>query len=156
MNGRPGELPLNINRRQILLPRMNLLEETIAEYEVQGFSAKHHPMQILRQQSSNDNLLTSSEIVGLPDNASVYTAGYVVIKQAPPTAKGMVFLTLEDEDGLINVIVKPQVYKRYRQVIKFEPLVVVDGKLRKGDGTASIVAQRFKALSQEIGVHLYG
>jgi len=156
MNGRSGELPLDISRRQILLPRMNLLEETIAEYEVQGFSTKHHLMQILRRQISNNTILRSSEIAGLPDNANVHTAGYVVIKQAPPTAKGMVFLTLEDEDGLINVIVKPQVYKRYRQVIKFEPLVVVDGKLRKGDGTASIVAQRFMALSQEVGVHLYG
>jgi len=154
--GKSGELPLDMNRRQIILPRMNLLEETIAEYEVQGFSAKHHPMQILRQQSLNNTIIRSSQITDLPDNANVHLAGYVVIKQAPPTAKGVVFLTLEDEDGLINVVIKPRLYKRYRQIIKFEPLVLVEGKLHKSDGLVNIVAKRFMTLSQIAGVHSCG
>jgi error-prone DNA polymerase len=149
MKREPGELPLVTDKREVSLPEMSSIEETIAEYRVQGFSAKYHPMQVLRQQISRDGLLKSSEIAGLFSNTNVRTAGYVVTRQRPATAKGAVFLTLEDETGMINVIVKPQVYAKYRQVIKLEPLVVVEGKLQKRDGIVNIVAERLMPLRQE-------
>jgi len=62
------------------------------------------------------------------------------------TAKGVVFLTLEDEDGLINVIVRPEVYLAYRQIIRLEPLLVVEGKLQRRDGVANIVAEKLSPL----------
>lgn len=76
------------------------------------------------------------------------TAGYVVARQEPAIARGIVFLTLEDEDGLVNVIVKPRVHRKYRQLIRFEPLLLVEGKLQKRGSTVNIVAQRFMALRQ--------
>lgn len=125
-----------------------VIEEIAAEYKVQGLSSQYHPMQVLRQHISRDGLLKSSEIAKLFSRANVRTASYVVARQAPATARGIVFLTLEDEDGLVNVIVKPQVHRKYRQLIRFEPLLLVERKLQKRDSTVNIVAQRFMALRQ--------
>ena len=149
MKQEPGTLPFVIEKPEVSLPEMSPIEETVFEYKVQGLSSKYHPMQVLRQQISRDGILKSSEIASLFHNTNVRTAGYVVARQAPVTANGVVFLTLEDEAGLINIIIKPQVYKKYRQVIRLEPLVVVEGKLQKRDGIANIAAERLMSLRQE-------
>ena len=149
MKQKPGSFPFALEKPKVSLPEMSLLEETAAEYKVQGLSSKYHPMQVFRQQISRDGLLKGSEIASLFHGTSIRTAGYVVARQRPVTAKGVVFLTLEDETGLINIIVRPQVYRKYRRVIKLEPLVVVEGKLQKRDGIANIVAERLMSLRQE-------
>lgn len=81
------------------------------------------------------------KIFSLFSNTRVRTAGYVVCRQKPATAKGNVFLTLEDEIGLLNVVVKPNVYNKYRQVARMEPLLVIEGILQKKGGTINIVAE---------------
>jgi len=149
MRQEPGSFPFALEKPKVSLPEMSLIEETAAEYKVQGFSSRYHPMQVLRRQISRDGLLKGSEIASLFHGTKVRTAGYVVARQRPVTAKGVVFLTLEDETGLINIIVRPQVYRKYRQVVKLEPLVVVEGKLQKRDGIANIVAERLTSLRQE-------
>jgi len=149
MKQQPGELLLAIDKPEVSLPQMTQIEETAAEYRAQGLSSRYHPMQVLRQRISRDGVLKSSEIGSLLSGTRLRTAGYVVARQRPATAKGMVFLTLEDETGLTNVIIKPQVYARYRQVIGLEPLVMVEGKLQKKDGIANVLAERFSSLRQE-------
>ena len=68
--------------------------------------------------------------------------GVVVCRQRPQTAKGFVFLTLEDEAGLVNVIVRPDVYARYRGALRDEPLVAVAGRVQRDRGTVSVLAER--------------
>jgi len=70
-------------------------------------------------------------------------AGLVITRQRPGTAKGFVFLTLEDETGLVNVIVNPAIYERYRRVIRSSSALIVEGILQKEHGTIDIVAKRF-------------
>jgi error-prone DNA polymerase len=138
----PRELPLQFGDTRVSLPDFTDLEETKADYEVQGLSTKYHPMHALRKGISGGGLLKSSEVAHLPSNTRVRTAGYVITRQRPPTAKGFAFLTLEDEEGMLNVIIKPDVYRRYRQIFKLEPLILVQGAIQRQRGILNIIADR--------------
>ncbi|MCL0065671.1 error-prone DNA polymerase, partial [Dehalococcoidia bacterium] len=144
---RPHTLPLELPSERVLLPATSATEQMTSDYQVLGLSCRYHPMQLLR--NSNDGILSSREIEGLLSNTSVCTAGYVVCRQKPATAKGHLFLTLEDEHGLINVVVRPGVYERYRRIARLEPLLVVEGIVQKSGGTINILAKRLIPLRQE-------
>jgi error-prone DNA polymerase len=140
---------LEFPQEQVTLPDMTELEELAAEYKVQGLSTKLHPMQVLRGRVSRGGILKSSDVITLLPGTRIRVAGYVVCRQAPVTARGHVFLTLEDEDGLLNVVVKPKVYENYRYVVRAEPLIVVEGVLQKRNGTVNIVAEHLITLRSE-------
>jgi len=146
--GREG-LMLGYPEYRVPLPEMTEMEKLSAEYRVQGLSARLHPMEVIRKEISRDGVMRSSEVLALFPNTRVRTAGYVVCRQAPATAKGHVFLTLEDEDGLLNIVLKPHVYQKYRYLVRTEPLIVVEGVLQKRDGVINIVAERLASLEQE-------
>jgi error-prone DNA polymerase len=145
----PGELPLQFGDNRVSLPDLTEVEQMKADYEMQGLSAKYHPMQVLRREISRDGLLKSSEVAQLFPNTRVRIAGYVITRQRPATAKGFAFMTLEDEEGTMNVVVKPSVYERYRQVFKLEPLIVVEGIIQERDGSFNIVADILVPLRNE-------
>jgi error-prone DNA polymerase len=142
----PGELPLEFDDVRVSLPELTELEEMKADYQVQGLSTKYHPMQVMRKQICGDGLLKSSEIAQLFPNTQVRIAGYVIIRQRPATAKGFAFMTIEDEEGTVNVVLRPGVYEKYRQVFKLEPLIVVEGVVQKRDGSLNILADTLFAL----------
>jgi error-prone DNA polymerase len=146
---RPHELPLDFPSDEVILPAMSVADETKADYRIQGLSPRYHPMQILRREISHDGILKSSEVKSLFSNTQVRVAGYVVCRQMPASANGCLFLTLEDEGGLLNVLVRPKVYHKYHQVIRIEPLLVVEGLLQKKEGTVNIVAKRLTPLRDE-------
>jgi error-prone DNA polymerase len=106
-------------------------------------------MQVMRKEISRDGVMRSSEIRSLFPGTRMRTAGYVVCRQARGTAKGHVFLTLEDEEGLLNIVLKPHIYQKYRYLVRTEPLIVVEGILHKRDGIINIVAERLATLRQE-------
>jgi error-prone DNA polymerase len=145
----PGELPLQFGDNRVSLPDLTEVEQMKADYEMQGLSAKYHPMQVLRREISRDGLLKSSEVAQLFPNTRVRIAGYVITRQRPATAKGFAFMTLEDEEGTMNVVIKPSVYERYRQVFKLEPLIVVEGIIQERDGSFNIVADTLVPLRNE-------
>jgi error-prone DNA polymerase len=145
----PGELPLEFAHTGVALPDLTELEELKIDYEVQGLSTRHHPLQILSKGMPKDGLLKSSELARLLPNSPVRLAGYVITRQRPPTAKGFAFMTLEDEDGMINVVIRPDVYQNYRQVFKLEPLIVVEGTLQRRDNILNIIARTLTPLRHE-------
>ena len=146
---RPAEaLPLGLPDCEVQLPAMTLADEVANDYEVQGLSARHHPMEVFRPGLSVAGVVTSSGMADMPSGAKVQVAGCVVCRQAPGTAKGHVFITLEDEYGLVNVILRPSVYERYRQIARLEPLVIVEGALQKNDGVINILAERLSSLRE--------
>jgi error-prone DNA polymerase len=142
----PGELALEFRDSEVPLPDLTDVEQMKADYEVQGLSTKYHPMHVLRKHISGDGLLKSSEIAQLPSNTRVCVAGYVITRQRPPTAKGFAFMTLEDEEGMLNIIIKPDVYCRYRQIFKLEPLILVEGTIQRQDGNLNIIAETLSRL----------
>jgi len=143
----PGELSLEFSDIAVSLPHFTELEEMRVDYRVQGLSTKYHPMQVLRKDISGDgsDFCRSSELAQLAPDTRVRLAGYVITRQRPPTAKGFAFMTLEDEDGMVNVIVRPNVYQKYRQIFKLEPLILVEGTIQKRD-TLNIIAETLTSL----------
>lgn len=69
-------------------------------------------------------------------------AGYGITRQRPAAAKGFAFMTLEDEEGTVNIVIKPNIYERYRQTFNLEPVVIVEGVIQKKDSTLNIIAER--------------
>jgi error-prone DNA polymerase len=145
----PDMLELEFPAYQIPLRAMSLREEIAGDYMVQGMSASHHPMEVFRPGISKDGVLRSSEIASLPTNTKVRVAGCVVCRQRPITAKGVVFMTIEDEYGLVNVILRPQTYVKYRRIARMEPIIVVEGMLQKRDGIINVVADHLLPLRDE-------
>ena len=105
-------------------------EEMIADYATTGLTLGTHPMALLRPQLPAGTV-SSRDLVALGHSARVRIGGLVVARQRPGTAKGIVFLLLEDEYGTINLIVPPPVYERHRLLVRSEPLMLAEGRLEK-------------------------
>jgi len=142
----PGELPLEVTDGTVALAAMSPLEEMRCDYSVQEMSTSHHPMQVLRPGLQGEALVRSSDLEERSDGESVRVAGYVVMRQRPPTAKGFAFVTMEDEEGMLNIVIRPDVYERYRQVCIFNPVLIVEGRLQKRDGTLNVLADTISPL----------
>jgi error-prone DNA polymerase len=111
-------------------------------------TAGPHLMQHWRARLSARGILSAGELAQVPDGRRVQTAGAVIVRQRPGTAKGFVFLTLEDESGLCQAIVRPDLFKEYRSVIVGAGSLVVEGRLQKQDGTLSVRGERFWSLDE--------
>ena len=120
-------------------------ERMLAEYGTLGFAPSGHPMGLLRP-SLSASVIPGDRLVRHEDRATVEVAGLVAARQRPGTAKGFVFILLEDETGMVNVIVRPDVFERYRTVVKGEPMILVRGVLAKDDGALNILAEEITAL----------
>jgi error-prone DNA polymerase len=146
---RAGErqIPLRLPTEQdeVSLRDLTRWERLVADYETMGFSARDHPMAAVRP-TLGEGVVSTAHIETLPDGVEVHVAGLVVCRQQPGTARGFVFLVLEDEYGLANVVVKPQVYLYYRALVRAEPFVVVSGRLQRRDGITNLIAESFRPL----------
>jgi error-prone DNA polymerase len=138
-------LPLPTEQDMVELSAMTAWDRMAADYAVLGLSPGSHPLAFLRSQL-HEGVVPSRMLESLEDGTPVEVAGLVVCRQRPGTAKGFVFLVLEDEFGLVNVIVKPDLYQRQRLTVRTEPFVVVRGELQRRDGTVNLVAESFRAL----------
>jgi error-prone DNA polymerase len=129
------------------LPEMTPEEETSADYETASLTTGPHLMEHWREALSNRGILSAAQLTLLPDGQRVRTAGAVIVRQRPGTARGFVFLTLEDETGLCQAIVRPDLFRENRAVVVGSGSLVVEGRLQKQDGTLSVKAERFWPLS---------
>jgi error-prone DNA polymerase len=121
----------------------------IADYATTGLTVERHPLRLLREGLAERGIVSSADLGDLPHEAHVRLAGLVVARQRPGTAKGVVFLLLEDEWGTVNVIVPPRVYERDRLVVRTEPLVVVEGTLERfasAGGAINLLVRRIAPL----------
>jgi len=141
-------LSLPIEQDMVELSDMTAWERMAAEYVNLGLSPGHHPLAFIRR-TLHEGVASSRHLESLEDGTAVEIAGLVVCRQHPLTAKGFVFLLLEDEFGLANVIVKPQLYEGSRSLIRTEPLLLVRGRLQRKEGTTNVVAQSVRALRVE-------
>jgi len=139
------ELPLNHPYEHLAFGGLEADERLVAEYEVLGFAAGGHPFQLLRG-ALPPGLTSSAELGKLEHDAHVEVAGLVAARQRPHTAKGFVFVLMEDEAGMINAIVRPDIYERDRVAIRSEPFLWISGKLAKDDGSLNVIAEEVRAL----------
>ncbi len=127
--GRQLSLPMPVSQDMVSLKDMTSWERMVADYGILRLSPSFHPFGLMRKRLSRD-LLTAAALKMVPNGTTVRTAGMVVCRQRPETAKGYIFLLLEDETGLTNVIVKPDLYEAERSVVRGEMYVCVEGLLR--------------------------
>ena len=139
---REKELPLSVPGDKVTLDPMTCAEELTAEYSILGFSASGHLMELLREQMDDLGVSTSQDLERIPPGTVVKVAGLVAIRQAPRTAKGHVFYTLEDEKGLVNVIVRPNTFQAQRATWAKSVILMVQGQLERSNEHISILADR--------------
>ncbi len=128
------------------MPRLSTTERLGWEYELLGLAPGNHMMNLYRERLDAQGILTSKAFQEQSDGQQVQVAGMVVVRQRPPTAKGMAFITLEDEEGLINLIIRPDVYERHRDIIRHSPLLVVRGRVQREGWALSVLVQSLHAL----------
>jgi error-prone DNA polymerase len=133
------------------LPAFAPPELTAADYRLTGLSLAGHPLRHLRDLLRPNDVRTARELHALGDGARVAHAGLVICRQRPGTAKGFTFLTLEDETGTINVVVRPAVYERQRDVIVRSPILLVRGTLQVESNVWNIRAESFAPLQAGAG-----
>jgi error-prone DNA polymerase len=139
------ELGLEDPYARIRFPDLDDSERMVAEYRMLRFSTDLHPLSLLRDELPPETV-TGDRFSDLPNHSTVTVAGIVVARQRPHTAKGYVFVLMEDESGPINVIVKPKIYEKCRTTVRMEPFLVVRGRLQKDGLTTNVIAHTVKAI----------
>jgi error-prone DNA polymerase len=134
------------------LPPMSPGELTEADYRMTGVSLNGHPMQHLRPLVAPNGILCAADIAKRArDGERVAVAGLVICRQRPGTAKGFVFLTLEDETGMVNVVITPKRFEQQALLISTSPLLLVRGVLQIEQTVVNVRADSFRALRAEVG-----
>jgi error-prone DNA polymerase len=141
------------------LSEMTEVERLAADYAGTSVTLGRHPMALRRAALRHAGVLSARELAGVKDGARVQVAGSVIVRQRPGTAKGFVFLSLEDETGIANVIVTPPIFARHRLALVAEPYLLVDGIAQRQDGVISVRAARARglpALGHHVPSHDFG
>ena len=140
-------LPLAPTRRLPFEPQELAGQELIfLDYLATGICVHGHPMEHLRPRLRSAGFASSSDLRWIPPNTPITVAGLVVARQHPETSKGTVFVLLEDEEGLINVIVPAKLYAANREVVKFSPFLLVEGRFERKGPVMNVVGRKFRTL----------
>ncbi len=123
------------------LPQMPMPEHVAVDYQTTGLSLKAHPLTFMRGTYQMHGILATRDLAKHGNNARVAVAGVVLVRQRPGTAKGVVFLTIEDETGIANCVVWAKIMERYRRVLMGARLVLIEGRLQKHGGIIHVVVE---------------
>jgi len=148
--GSQGELGLVEPEPPVAFPQRSNHQQTLLDHHLLGFSVRFHLVEQYRLRLRSLGVVASHQLAGWPVEREVRVGGLVVCRQRPRTAKGYLFLTLEDERGLMNIIVRPDVYGQYRDTLRQHPLLAVAGRLQRAFGTVNVLAERVLALDPAI------
>ncbi|TSJ41015.1 DNA polymerase III subunit alpha [Mucilaginibacter corticis] len=129
-----GQVSETVLEEQVPLPAMSLGEHVVEDYIATGLSLKAHPVDLLRPELSRLRNVKVSDLAHYKDGDHVRLAGLITVRQRPGTAKGVLFMTLEDETGSANLVVWQQLFDKYRKEIVQSKLLMAAGKVQIGDG----------------------
>ena len=126
---------------------MNADDRLRADYAGMGLTIGPHPMALRRAEMALRGVLRAADLPQARDGRRVRVAGMVITRQRPGTAKGFVFLTLEDETGVSNIIVRPDLFDREGMTVIRQPFLLVEGVLQHQDGVLSVRAERMQGIA---------
>jgi error-prone DNA polymerase len=132
------------------LPPLSPAEEVIHDYYAQGLSLRGHPLSPLRSWLNTQRVVPTAALESLKVDRVYRIAGLVLVRQRPTTAKGITFMTLEDESGAANLIVRPQVWERYRRVARNAGAVIATGFLQRQEGVIHLIVYRLEDLTERL------
>jgi error-prone DNA polymerase len=145
--GRSGALFARVDATgESPLPEMTDAEELTADFRGTGMTTGPHPMVFAREDLRKRGVLTAAEILTMPDGRRARVGGVVVVRQHPETAKGFVFITIEDETGFANAIVTPQRFAHWREVIVETNALIIGGVVQNQRGVVAIKADTFEPI----------
>ena len=143
---REGMLPGFSSPQAPPLPGMSALELLVADVASTGVTHDRHPMVVFREYLSHRDIVPAERLLACEDGRRIQVAGIVTHRQRPQTASGIIFLGMEDETGLMNIVLSPGVWARYRKVARTSRALIVRGIVENANGVASIKADRLSAL----------
>jgi error-prone DNA polymerase len=135
---------------EVILPEMSLGEQVADDYRALKLSLKAHPMKLLRGRFDQEGVLSCGTLLSTPDGTFVRAAGLVLIRQRPGEGN-VIFVTIEDESGVANIIVWNRMMERFRQEVLTSSLLYVEGKLQREGIVTHIVAERLVNMTQRLG-----
>jgi error-prone DNA polymerase len=136
-------------------PRMALRpmtagREVVEDYTHMGLTLRAHPLSFLRDEFRQRNYLTCAQALQLRDGKWLETAGIVLVRQRPGSAKGVMFITIEDETGISNLVIWPDLYEKQRRIILSSGMLAVYGRIQREGEVVHLIAHRLKDLSPEL------
>jgi error-prone DNA polymerase len=135
------------------LDPMTTEERLVADYGCTGLTVDHHPLHYRRAILTSMGAKTANELLNMPDKANVSVGGCIIARQRPGTAQGFIFLSLEDETGISNIIIDPDLYAKYTLTVLHERFVLVKGILQNQDGVVHVKAKHIEPLQTAFSRH---
>jgi error-prone DNA polymerase len=126
---------------------MNVEERLIADSQGIGMTIGPHPMAYRRAEMDRMRVIPAASLASLPNGRAVRVAGNVIVRQRPSTAKGITFMSLEDETGIANIVIMPDLFERQKREIVSHPWLIVEGRLQNVDSVIHVLASRIAALA---------
>ena len=124
------------------LPQMPMGEHVVEDYRTLGLSLKTHPTALLRPALTENRAITSETLTRVPNGQRTRVAGLVLVRQRPGTASGVIFMTLEDETGIANIVIWPKLFEQFRSEVLGGRLVAIDGPVQSESGVIHVIAER--------------
>ena len=147
----PETAPIEILREpEVSLPAMAVGEEVICDYSSLRLSLKHHPLELLRPNLQHSGAVPAKRLLQLKTGSRVNVAGLVICRQRPGTASGVIFMTLEDETGIANIVVWPKMFERFRKVVLRSRLIGVTGKVEREGLVIHVIADGLVDMSDRL------
>ena len=137
---------------EVMLPAMTMGEEVSEDYRHLRLSLKTHPAALLRGALAAHGIITNAQLRTLPDRSRVTVSGLVLVRQRPGTASGVIFMTVEDETGVANIVVWPRVFEQFRRIVLGGTMVAVEGDIQRDESglVIHVVADRLTDLTDEL------
>ena len=134
------------------LPELTLEQQVVEDYAAIGLSLKAHPMSFHRAQLQSQRVVCCADLANSENDSQVCVAGLVIMRQRPSTAKGITFVTLEDETGVANLVIKPPVWEKCYRIARQSPAWVASGKLEMRDNVVHLIVNRIEDLGDTKGL----
>jgi error-prone DNA polymerase len=134
------------------LPEPDAFEQTLADYRRSGITTGPHGMAHWREALRRRGCLTAAQLRDVPDGRPVRTAGFVIVRQRPGSARGFCFLTLEDETGTSNAVLTPRTFRRFRVPLHTSSVVEIAGPLQNVDGVVHVRVRELTPLAPRAGL----
>lgn len=140
-----------IQEPAVSLASMTEGREVVEDYAHVGLSLRQHPVSFLRQDLKNKGIVTCAQAATERDGRWLMAAGLVLVRQRPGSAKGVMFMTLEDETGIVNAVIWPSLFERQRRLVLSSSVLAINGKIQREGEVVHLVAQRLFDLSADMG-----
>ena len=129
---------------------MSTQERLAADYSGTGLTVGRHPMHFVREALNELGVTRAADLPGFRNGGNVKVAGCVIVRQRPGTAKGIAFLSLEDETGISNIVVMPDLFMENKLVIVTSPYLMIDGRVQNMDGVIHVLAKGVARMEEKL------